>query len=168
MARNVKAWFLGDLSAHGDPAGVTYGTLIAGAIIAIELGHAYDLPKSIAIIVCAAVLYWAADAYANNVGYRYLHREPFSWSSVGRSLWFERSVARGATLPIVAIIVAGAAQRSVIRSLEVGEWMAIVQLIAYEVIVGVRIGARGLQLAYQAIAGAVLGAGILFLKSIVG
>ena len=66
MLRRAIDWVL----PEDNPAGVIYGLITVGALLAAEgaLGETY--PETVASLVLAICLYWLAHAYADMLGHR--------------------------------------------------------------------------------------------------
>jgi hypothetical protein len=154
------------LTTHEEPAGAVYGTVIVGSLLAAESAHVEDLLRSVSAVLIAMVVFWFAHAYANGMARRIERNQPFSLHDFTGSLVLEWNVLRGAIVPILAVIVAGLAGASNTVALEVGLYVSAAALVAFEVVAGLRVGARGRQLLTQAAAGGVLGLGIIALHTV--
>jgi len=162
----VRGWLLRTLVNRQNPAGGVYGTVIVGALLAAESEHALSIWRDTGAILVAVSMFWLAHAYANGMGERIAQRQPFTLKSFGHSLLREWAVLSGAIIPLIATLVAYGLGASLVDALLWGMYVAAATLIAYEVVAGLEVGARGLVLLRQAVAGAVLGAMILLLHSV--
>jgi len=121
-----------------NPAGVVYGLITIAALMAAESGRHETYPDTIASAAIAAVLYWIAHAYAELLGRRLATRERLT----GRTLWWaflhDWAIVRGAAIPLLTLLLAwalGAAQQTAVTA---ALWSAVVSLIAFELVAGIR------------------------------
>jgi hypothetical protein len=147
-----------------NPSGVVYGIIVIGALLAAESGRHESYLDTIASAAIATALYWLAHAYADVLGERLARHERLSASALGRALAHDWAIVRGAALPLAVLAlawVAGATQQTAVTA---ALWSAIVSLVAFELIAGVRSRASPRELALEGAVGATMGIAILALK----
>jgi hypothetical protein len=147
-----------------NPSGVVYGIIVIGALLAAESGRHESYLDTIASAAIAAALYWLAHAYADVLGHRLAEHERLTAPALARALAHDWAIMRGAALPLVVLAVAwaiGATQQSAVTA---ALWSAIVSLVAFELIAGIRAHASARELALEGAVGAAMGIAILALK----
>lgn len=154
-----------DWIASGEnPAGVVYGIIVIGALLAAESGRYESYLDTVASTVIAAALYWLAHAYASVLGRRLAQQERLTAAALMRALGHDWAIVRGAALPLLALVIAwatGAAQQTAVTA---ALWTVIASLIAFELIAGIRSQAAPGELALDVSVGAAMGLAILVLK----
>jgi hypothetical protein len=147
-----------------NPGGTVYGILAIGALLAAESGEHESYLDTLASAAIAAALYWVAHAYAELLGQRLAERERLCASALARALAHDWAIMRGAALPLLAIVVAWVAGASQQTAVIAALWSAIVSVVAFELLAGVRARAGARELVFDAGVGAALGLTILALK----
>ncbi len=147
-----------------NPAGVVYGIILIGALLAAESGEHDSFLEMFVSAVIAAALYWVAHAYAELLGERVTAGERLTAAALGRALVHDLTILRGATVPLAVLAIAWATGASQQAGATAATWSAIATLVAFELIAGVRAHARGRELALNVAVGAAMGIAILALK----
>jgi hypothetical protein len=109
-------------------------------------------------------MYWLAHAYASVLGRRLATHERLSASALARALGHDRTLVRGAAVPMLALLIswlAGAAQQTAVN---VALWSTVASLIAFELAAGIRSRAAPRELALEVGVGIVMGVAIFALK----
>src|ERR1700758_3616830 len=86
----------------GNAAGVVYGGITVGALMAAESGRHESYVDAIASALFATLLYWLAHAYADLLGRRLDTGEHLTVATLARGLAHDRGVRRGAAGPPLA------------------------------------------------------------------
>jgi hypothetical protein len=154
------------LEPDHNPAGVVYGTLIIGAVLATESVRRETLLDTVGGTGLALVLYWLAHSYAQTLGDRLERQVPLSASGLVRSLVRDRAIIRGASVPIIALLVASALGASLATAVLVAVWTSSTTILIFEVVAGVRAQLTGRELIVQICAGAVMGLAIIGLRTV--
>jgi hypothetical protein len=154
------------LEPDHNPAGVVYGTLIIGAVLATESVRRETLAETVGATVLALVLYWVAHSYAQTLGDRLERQVPLSGAAVLRSLLRDRAIIRGAIVPILALLLASALGAALATAVLVAVWTSSATIVVFEVVAGVRAQLRGRELIVQILAGAVMGLAIIALRTV--
>ncbi|HTW41304.1 MAG TPA: hypothetical protein VMD79_03205 [Solirubrobacteraceae bacterium] len=147
-----------------NPAGAIYGIIVIAALLAAESGEHDSYLDAVASALIATALYWLAHAYAELLGGRLAARKRLTPAALARALAHDWPIARGAALPLAALViawVAGATQRVGVAA---GLWSAVASLIVFELLAGVRARASGRELALDAGVGAAMGVAIIAMK----
>jgi hypothetical protein len=147
-----------------NPGGVIYGVIVIGALLAAESDQHDSYVDTIASALIATGLYWVAHSYAGLLGRRVLERERLSVGALRRALARDLAIVSGAALPLAALTLAWAAGASQHTAVLAALWSAIVSLVAFELLAGIRSGASARELAFDAGVGAAMGAAVLALK----
>ena len=147
-----------------NPAGVVYGTLASGALLAAEATRRETLEEAAGAVALTLALFWLAHGYARSVGQRLESGEEWSPARLAASLRHEVTILRGSILPLVVLLMARAAGASTHAAVTAALVSASVLLFLLELIAGVRTGQSPPRVVLQTLIGAVLGLGILVLK----
>jgi hypothetical protein len=146
------------------PAGVVYGLITVGALLAAESGLKETYPETVGSTAIAMTLYWFAHAYADVLGLRLAEQRRVSWAELWHTFVQDWSIVRGAGLPLLALLVAWAVGAPQTTAVTAGVWAVVASLIAFELAAGVRSKAKPIELAFDVSAGTTLGLGILVLR----
>ncbi|HET6811237.1 MAG TPA: hypothetical protein VFH50_09530 [Acidimicrobiales bacterium] len=152
------------LEPEENPAGVIYGTIATGALLAAEASRRETLEEAAASVALTLALFWLAHGYAHSLGERLGSGEGWSLGRLVSSLRHEVAILRGSVIPLVVLLLARAAGASTSGAVGAALISAAVLLFVLELIAGVRSrqSARGVMI--QVLIGAVLALGILALK----
>lgn len=149
-----------------NPAGVIYGTLIIGAVLATESARRETLLETVAGSVVALLLYWLAHSYAQTLGDRLDRQIPLSASGIARSLLRDRAILRGALVPMLALVLASALGASLSTAVLIAVWTSAASIVAFEMLAGIRARLEGKELIVQVCAGAVMGLAVIALRTL--
>lgn len=149
-----------------NPAGVVYGTLIVGAVLAAESTRRETLLATLGATALALVLYWLAHSYAATLGDRLDNHVPLTAGGIVRSLAKDRAIVRGAGVPILALLLASAFGASVATAVLVATWTSAVTVVVLEVIAALRARLRGRELIVQVGAGAAMGLAVIGVRAV--
>jgi hypothetical protein len=157
---------IGWLVPDTNPAGTIYGLIAVGALLAAESGLHDTYPETIGSATIALAMYWIAHAYADVLGQRLETRERLTAATLGRNLLHDWAIMRGASPPLLALLLAwalGAGQETAVTA---ALWTTVVSLLVYELLAGLRARARPAELLLEGCVGAVMGLGVLALRVI--
>ena len=149
-----------------NPAGAVYGLIMVGALMAAESGLRDTYPETVGSVAIAVVLYWFAHSYADVLGLRLADQQRFSWEALGQTFGRDWVIVRGASLPLLALLVAWATGASQATALTAGVWTAVTSLIAFEVAAGIRSRAKPRELVLEVLVGSTMGLAILALRAL--
>lgn len=143
-----------------------YGTLIVGAVLASESVRRETYLDTLAATALALALYWLAHSYAETLGYRLEGKVPLSAATFLHCLIRDRAIARGASSPIFALLVAWAAGASLATAALVAVWTSAASIVVFELVAGIRAQMRRAELLVQVCAGAVMGLSVIALRAL--
>jgi hypothetical protein len=138
-------------------SGAIYGTITAGALIAAEFARRETYPRTVAALGIALVLYWVAHGYAANADIRIRDKKPLTLAGFTDSLLHELPILAGAAIPLLVVVIFGLAGAKLATGITAALWTAAAVIAAIELTAALRAGARGLELAIQAVIGIALG-----------
>jgi hypothetical protein len=161
-ALRVAGWIV----REQNPAGVVYGTILVGALIAAESGAHDGYPDMVGSTAIVLGIYWLAHSYATVLGRRLSHQERLTMGALARALGHEWSIVRGACLPLLTLLVAWAVGATETTAVNAAVWTAIASLIAFELLAGLRAEATPREFALEGCIGVAMGLAILALKSL--
>jgi hypothetical protein len=147
-----------------NPSGVVYGVMVIGALLAAESGRHETHLDTLLSAAVAAALYWLAHAYASVLGERLSSAEPLTAGVLLRALGHDWALIRGASIPLLALVIAwasGAAQETAVNA---ALWSAVAGLVVFELLAGIRSRATPGELVLEVAVGMTMGTGIIVLK----
>ncbi|MGI8902513.1 MAG: hypothetical protein ACR2IP_02380 [Solirubrobacteraceae bacterium] len=164
--RHLAARTLDWIEPDQNPAGVVYGTLIVGAVLASESVRRETFPDTLGATALALALYWMAHSYAQTLGRRLDDQIPLSAAGLVRSLVHDRAIVRGASMPILALLIAWAVGATLATGVLAAIWTSAVSIVAFELVAGIRAQMRRAELLLQVCAGAVMGLSVIALRAL--
>ena len=147
-----------------NPAGVVYGVIAIGALLAAESGRHESYVDTVGSALIAAALYWLAHAYATVLGRRLVTLERLTARALSRALIHDWAIIRGAAIPLLALLIAWAAGAAQETAVTTALWCAVVSVVAFELAAGIRSRATPGELALELGVGMAMGLAILALK----
>jgi hypothetical protein len=150
----------------GNAAGVVYGVITVGALMAAESGRHETYVDTVASALVATLLYWLAHAYADLLGRRLATGEALTMRALARALAHDWAIVRGAAIPILALLIAwavGAGQESGVTA---ALRTAVVTVVVFELLAGIRAKSSPAELLLKACVGVTMGIAILAVKGI--
>lgn len=154
------------LVAAGNAAGVVYGVITVGALMAAESGRHESYIDAIASAVFATLLFWLAHAYADLVGRRLDTGEALTVRTLARALGDDWGIVRGGAIPLVAMVIAwllGASQESGVTA---ALRTAVVAVVVFELLADIRARSTLPELLLKAAVGVTMGVGLLAVKGV--
>lgn len=149
-----------------NPAEVVYGLITIGALLAAESGLRETYPQTVGSAAIAVVLYWFAYAYADVLGLRLSEQRRLGWDDLWRTFVQDWAIARGASVPLLALLVAWIVGASQAAAVTAGVWSAVASLIAFEIAAGIRSRSKPAELVLEVLVGATTGLAILTLRAL--
>lgn len=150
----------------GNAAGVVYGVITIGALMAAESGRHESYVDLLASALVATLLYWLAHAYADLLGRRLATGETLTARSLGRALVHDWAIVRGAAIPLLALVIAWAVGASQESGVTAALRTAVVTVVVFEVLAGIRAKSTPAELLLKAAVGVTMGLAILAVKGI--
>jgi hypothetical protein len=147
-------------------AGMVYGTIVVGAVLAAETAQRETYAETIGGVVLAVVLYTLAHAYARSATDRLREKQPLTITGFRSAVVNELAILAGAALPLLALILAGIAGAKLSTALAAGLWTSVALVVLVEFVAGVRAGARGRELAAQTAVGVGLGLLVVAMRAV--
>jgi hypothetical protein len=150
----------------GNAAGVVYGVITVGALMAAESGRHESHLDTLASALVATLLYWLAHSYADLLGRRLSTGEALTAKTLGRALVHDWAIVRGAAIPLLALVIAwivGAGQEAGVTA---ALRTAVVTVVVFELLAGIRAKSTPSELLLKAAVGVTMGLAILAVKGI--
>jgi hypothetical protein len=148
----------------GNPAGVVYGVLTMGALLAAESARRETYWQTVGSALIALVLYWFAHTYAGLLGNRLMGQRRLSLHALTQAFMHDWAIVRGACVPLVGLLVCWALGAALTTAVSVAIWSCVACLIALEALAGVRAKAKPAEVMLEAGVGATMGLAILALR----
>lgn len=145
-------------------AAAVYGLIVVGALLSGESDRHETYLDTFAATLIAIALYWLAHVYASALGGRLREGERLTGGVLARALVHDLPLLWGATVPLLALLLAwasGAAQETAVNA---ALWTAAAGLAVFELLAGLRARAAPRELLLDAVVGLAMGGGILALK----
>jgi hypothetical protein len=150
----------------GNAAGVVYGVITVGALMAAESGRHETYVDTIASALIATLLYWLAHAYADLLGRRLATGERLTAVTLARALAHDWAIVRGAALPLLALVVSWSVGASQEAGVTAALRTSVVTVVVFELLAGVRAKSTGGELLLKGAVGVTMGLAILAVKGV--
>jgi hypothetical protein len=118
----------------------------------------------IASTALALGIFWLAHSYSTILGRRLSRQEHLTAGALARALGHEWSIVRGASIPLLTLLVAWAAGASEATGVNAAVWAAVASLVVFELLAGLRAGSTPREYALEGGVGVVMGLAIFALK----
>ena len=141
-----------------------YGLIAAGALIAAETARSETYLETELALALAAVVVWLAHSYAEFASWRVREGKRLAPADLMRTMAHELPILIGASVPILAVLIAWVAGADLSSGITTGLWAVAAAIVVIEVIAGVRARLSGRELLLQATLGAALGLLVLALR----
>lgn len=166
VARPVLRAMVWSMDPRDNPGALIYGLLTVGAVISADSGTVQHDRREIITAAVTVFIYFLIHAYSTLLGNRLSGSGVLSGTELWSAIQAEFAIVRGASLPVLAMIVAVLLGANANTMEWVGIICAIVLLILFEVLAGLRshLGQRWVVL--QAGFGAGFGLLLIVLKAV--
>jgi hypothetical protein len=144
-----------------NPDSAVYGLITVGAVIATESAHAFAPWREVLAVTVVLLLYWVAHAYSTFLGRRFAEGAPIGFAKFWEVALHEWAVFRGASLPILAMVLAALVVGTSGAVDAAGLGTTIVVLLIFELAAGLRSRLSGPMLLVQLAIGAGFGLAIV-------
>jgi hypothetical protein len=155
------------LGLRSNPAGVIFGTITVGAVLAGENAKGETVATSVEVALLVVALFWVVHAWSDDTGERLEHHRRLAWRPFVDALEHQGSILRAVLLPVVALFVAGLAGASDATALWVGTMTCAVSLVLIELVSALRNRLPVTQVLVETAAGATFGCVLLTLHFLV-
>lgn len=167
-SRGLLAVFAQWVQPSEHPSAVVFGNVTVAAICAIESTRPHVRSREVVAAVFGTMLvYWMAHAYSEVASMRLGRRAPWSLAIVREGLADEWPLLRGASLPLIAMLLALAFGANGEGCAGAGFWTALAALVLFEAYAARRAGEGWLGVAVGAGVGLALALVLVLLRSLV-
>jgi hypothetical protein len=153
-----------DVETRENPAGVVYGIITMGALLAAEGGRRETYPEVVGSAAIALVLYWFAHSYSSLLGDRLARKQHLTVSSLGQTFVHDWAIVRGALIPLVALLTCWVFGGALNTAVNIAVWTSVASLVAFELLAGIRAKATRGELVIEVCGGVAMGLGVLLLR----
>jgi membrane protein YqaA with SNARE-associated domain len=143
-----------------------YGVITIGAVMAAESGAHETYAETFASALVATVLYWLARAYTDLLGHRLATGERLMARALGRELLADWAIVRGASLPLLGLLIAWIAGAGQETGVTVALYTAVATIVLFELVAGIRSRSTPRELLFKTGVGVAMGLAILAMKGI--
>jgi hypothetical protein len=151
-----------------NPSAAVFGTIAVGAVLAAEDSLRETVAKTVAATLIVLGLYWLAHTYAHLVGERFSGERSLSVGQLRGALAHEGGIIKGATIPIVVLVICWAGGIGLETAVTAGLWASAATLGCFEIVVALRRRDRWPLVALEGLLGLALGAGLLLVHKVLG
>ena len=148
----------------GNPAGLVYGTIAVGALLAAESVRRETYLKTVAAVVLTLVLYWLAHSYAQFTAQRLRDHGRFTFDGLLQTALHELSVLAGAVLPLAMVLILWVTGASLNAAVTAAIVTAATAIVVIEAAIAIRAELPLRDVLGQTVLGAVLGVMVLELR----
>lgn len=152
--------------AAENAAGAVYGTVMVGVVLAAEDSHREGYTQTIGAAAVVLVLYWLMSLYTHTLGIRLRTRGRLSMALFWRSSAHELAMIEGASIPVLALLIAWATGAAVNSGVTAALWATVASIVLLEIVAAWRARLRPQDVWLQAAMGAVMGLAVIALKLI--
>ncbi len=150
----------------GNAAGLVYGVITVGALMAAESGRHESYLDAFASAAFATLLYWLAHSYADLLGSRLETGERLTARSLGQALAHDWAIVRGAAIPLLALVIAWLVGASRESGVTAALRTAVVTVVVFELLAGIRAKSTPGELLLKGAVGVTMGLAILAVKGV--
>jgi membrane protein YqaA with SNARE-associated domain len=143
-----------------------YGVITIGAVMAAESGAHETYAETFASALVATILYWLARAYTDLLGHRLASGERLTARALGRELVADWAIVRGASLPLIGLLIAWVAGAEQETGVTVALYTAVATIVLFELVAGIRSRSTPRELLFKTGVGVAMGLAILAMKGI--
>jgi hypothetical protein len=154
------------LVTPSNAAGMVYGVITVGALMAAESGRHESYLDALASALFATLLYWLAHSYADLLGRRIETGERLTVRSLARALAHDWAIVRGAAIPLLALVLAWLAGASRESGVTAALRTAVVTVVVFELLAGIRARSTPSELLLKGAVGVTMGIAILAVKGV--
>ncbi|MBV9838995.1 MAG: hypothetical protein JO156_12815 [Solirubrobacterales bacterium] len=147
-----------------NPAGVVYGTIAVGALLAAESARSETYQETIAAVAITLILYWLAHSYSELTARRLDRGERLTVAALTETMVDELGVLAGAVVPLLAVLACWVASAGLTTAVSVAVWTSAGMILVIELVIGVRAELGPRDLAAQTALGTLLGLLVLALR----
>lgn len=155
------------LGLRSNPAGVIFGTITVGAVLAGENAKGETVGTSIEAALLVLALFWVVHAWSDDTGERIKQRRRLEWRPFAAALEHQASILRAILLPVGALVVAGIAGASDSTALWVATAACAASLVLIELVSAMYNRLPVTQVLVETAAGASFGCVLLVLHFLV-
>jgi hypothetical protein len=159
----VATW----LGLHANPAGVIFGTITVGAVLAGENAKGETVPTSVEVSLLVVALFWVVHAWSDDAGERLKQHRRLRWRPLAATLEHQASILRSVLVPVLVLVIAGMCGASDATALWIGMITCAVLLVLIELISALRNRLPLGQVLIETAAGAVFGCALLVLHFLI-
>lgn len=145
-------------------SGLVYGVLAVAAVVAAEATRRETYPKVLGASALTMALYWLAHSYASHLGGRFHTEGRATPRLLLATVAHEAFMLAGAAGPVAVLLIAWAVGASLETGVTATLWAAGVELVALELVTGIRRRLAIKDMAAETLIGVMLGTGILGIR----
>lgn len=157
---------MASLSPERNLSGAIYGTITAGALLAVESAYRQTLAQAVSALAITLALYWLAHTYASLLEQRLRTATRWTPRDFLTGLVHEWPIVQGAVIPMLVLVGASVAGASVRTAEYAALASSAVLLLVLELVAGLRASLRGVEVAADVAVGSVLALGLIALKAV--
>lgn len=150
-----------------NPASAVHGTVLAGALIAVQGAHDdIDISRLVWLVLLTQVVYWLAHIYAEMVGERIRTRVPTRPGQLRHLMDEEWPMVAVSFAPLAVIVLCTAFGVSAETSVNAGLWATVALLAGWALLAGRRSGLRTAEMLLYVAVSLLLGLALIAIKTL--
>lgn len=143
-----------------------YGVILVGALVAAESGSHDGYFDKVGSTLLALGIYWLAHSYSTVLGRRLEFQHKLTLAGLGHAMEHDWGIVRGGAIPLLTLPICWVFGATQTTAVNVAVWAAIVSLIVFELIAGIRAKSTPRELMLESSVGIAMGLAILALKTL--
>ena len=154
------------LGPGDNPAGLVYGTLLIGTLLAAETAKRETFADTVCAVTITLLAYWLAHSYAHALGNRLRDAQALTAAALGHAILAQRAIVKGAGAPLLVLLICWAAGASLTTALSAALWTCAGAIVYFELVAGLRARLRPRELILQTCAGTAMGLALIALRAL--
>jgi hypothetical protein len=163
LSDHLSRW----MGLESNPAGVIFGTITVGAVLAGENAKGESVRTSVEVAFLIVALFWLVHAWSDDTGERIADRRRLKWRPLAAALEHQASILRSLLVPVITVAVCGLVGASDATALWVGTITCAVSLVLIELLSALRNRLPLSQVLVETAAGAAFGCSLLVLHFLI-
>lgn len=150
-----------------NPVSAVHGTVLAGALIAVQGAHEdVDISRLVIVVLLTQFVYWLAHVYAEIVGERIHTRTRASWAQVRALMVREWPLVAVSYGPLAVVLVASWAGAGSNDAVLAGLWATMALLAGWALLAGIRCHLGRIEMLLYVAASLGLGGLLIIIKAL--
>lgn len=156
-----------ELEPTRNPVSAVHGTVLAGALIAVQGAHGdVDISRLVLLVLLTQFIYWLAHVYAEVVGARITTGARTTWAQIAALMRREWSLVAVSYGPLAAVLLSSTLGAEANTAVLAGLWATMALLAGWSLLAGYRCGLKRLEMVIYVAASLALGGLLILVKTL--